>query len=140
MYVCVRACVRACVRVFAGVPLCVCVCVCVCVCRWGQYALRDLPPNELRGFDAARAYLAFPEHQGATDGLQLGLRLVLQMVYGWVYGWFTADSDGKVARGAGRGVSRLRRVPRRRRRLTAGLHWIYSWFTADFGEKKRWRT
>lgn len=31
-----------------------------------EYALRDLPPNNLKGFDAARAYLKYPEEQGVN--------------------------------------------------------------------------
>jgi uncharacterized protein (DUF1810 family) len=31
-----------------------------------QYALRDLPPNQLRADDAARAYLRFPESYGVN--------------------------------------------------------------------------
>lgn len=31
-----------------------------------KYALRDPPPNQHRGVDAAKAYLTFPEHDGVS--------------------------------------------------------------------------
>ena len=58
-----------------------------------EYALRDKPPNDLVGFEAAKAYLTFPEEQGKSHPFHCSFHLSPHIFTSVLFPWLAGLID-----------------------------------------------